>query len=87
MRPIGGGLEKLLRIHGYTYERVDDAEGARQAGVIAQEVEEVLPEVVHTNAETGIKSVAYGNLVALLIEAIRDLDAKVQNKLDAPCKA
>ena len=59
-----------------TYDR-KDKEGVRQSGVIAQEVEAVLPEVVHTN-EDGIKSVAYGNLVGLLIESIKELKAEVE---------
>ena len=44
--------------------------------LIAQEVEKVLPEVVHTN-DDGIKTVAYGNIVGLLIEAIKDLQKEV----------
>ena len=50
----------------------------RQAGVIAQEVEAVLPEVVFQDP-TGTKSVAYGNLVALLIEAVKELKAEVDS--------
>jgi len=43
-------------------------------GVIAQEVEKVLPEVVHTNE---YKSVAYGNMVGVLIEAIKELKTEI----------
>ena len=42
-----------------------------------QEIEKVLPEVVTTHPD-GLKSVAYGNLTALLIEAIKELTAKVE---------
>jgi hypothetical protein len=49
----------------------------RSVGVIAQEIEEVLPEVVLTDSE-GMKSVAYGNIVGILIEAIKELKAKVE---------
>ena len=52
-------------------------DGTRQIGVIAQEVEPVLPEVVRADAETGQLSVAYGNIVGLLIEAIKELAARV----------
>jgi len=45
--------------------------------VIAQEVEKVLPEVV-TTTEDGTKTVAYGNLVGLLIESIKELKAEVE---------
>jgi hypothetical protein len=51
--------------------------GKRKTGVIAQEVERVLPEVVSTDPEDGIKSVAYGNVVGLLIEAIKELKEEV----------
>lgn len=73
---IPNALEKVSEIRGVTYDR-KDIEDTRQAGVIAQEVEAVLPEVVHTNEE-GIKSVAYGNLVGLLIEAVKELKAEVE---------
>ena len=51
----------------------------RHAGVIAQQVEAVFPEVVHTDSQTGMKSVAYGNMNALLIEAIKELTNKVED--------
>jgi len=71
---IPSALEKVLRIRGVTFEKLDATEETqrRHAGVIAQEVEEVLPEVVYTAAD-GTKSVAYGNMVGLLIEAIKEL--------------
>ena len=54
-----------------------DLKTKRQSGVIAQEVEAVLPEVVDTDEE-GIKSVAYGNMIGLLIESIKELKAEVE---------
>ena len=63
------------------YNRIDLEERPRQIGVIAQEIEEVIPEVVLTGEE-GIKSVAYGNLVGLLIESVKELKAEV-NELKA----
>ncbi len=82
---ITGALDKVQQIRGVTFERTDGecADGRRYAGVIAQEVEKVLPEVVsETEADangenSGIKNVAYGNMVGLLIEAIKELNAKV----------
>ena len=46
-------------------------------GVIAQEVEEVLPELVFEQTENKIKTVAYGNIVGVLINAINELKAEV----------
>ena len=49
-----------------------------QSGVIAQDIEAVLPEAVHTNEDTGNKSVLDGNqLSGLLIQAVKELSAKV----------
>ena len=50
---------------------------SRQIGVIAQEVAAVLPEVVRADGQSGQLSVAYGNIVGLLIEAIKELAARV----------
>ena len=77
---IDNALEKVNAIRGVTYDRIDQ-DNTRHAGVIAQEVEEVLPEVVHTDDE-GIKSVAYGNMVGLLIEAIKEQQTQI-NELKA----
>lgn len=74
LQVIPNALEKVKKISGYTFMRTD-ADLPRQAGVIAQELLEVLPEVVHKNDE-GIYSVSYGNIVALLIEALKEESAK-----------
>jgi hypothetical protein len=72
LAPITDALEKINNITGYTYKRKDNDANKRVAGVVAQEVKEVLPEVVHEDAN-GMMSVAYGNMSALLIEAIKEL--------------
>ena len=73
---IPNALDKVLQIRGVTYNRID-TNRKRQAGVIAQEVEKVLPEVIRTDRD-GVKSVAYGKLVGLLVEAIKELNAEVE---------
>ena len=73
--PIDNALEKVCSIGGYTYNKVDEPQ--RNAGVLAQEVMKVFPEVVHGSEDTNY-SVAYGNLVSLLIEAIKELNSKVE---------
>ena len=75
-----GSLDKIEQIEGVTYVRLDADKNNthRHAGVIAQQVEKVLPEVVHTDSKTGMKSVAYGNMSGLLIEAIKELNNKVK---------
>jgi hypothetical protein len=81
---IEDAINKINQINGVTFTRLDDKENykGRHAGVIAQEVELILPEVVNTDAITGMKSVAYGNLNALLIEAIKELSKKVKDLED-----
>ena len=55
-------------------------DGEASSGVIAQEIEKVAPELVHTaKDEMGTKSVAYGNLVGYLIEAVKDLKAEIDD--------
>ncbi|MCP3940139.1 MAG: hypothetical protein GY710_01475 [Desulfobacteraceae bacterium] len=66
-------LEKVSKLRGVTYEWAEPSRGTgNHIGVIAQEVEVIFPEVVSTDNE-GYKSVAYSNLVAPLIEAVKTL--------------
>tara|TARA_R110000868_G_scaffold174058_1_gene410515 strand:+ start:572 stop:952 length:381 start_codon:yes stop_codon:yes gene_type:complete len=74
IQTIESGLDKVCAMRGVTFEK----DGAAGLGVIAQEVEQVVPEVVFTDAE-GMKSVAYANLVGVLIEAIKELKDKVES--------
>ena len=75
IRAISGALDKVRALTGYTFLK-RNAE-TRSTGLLAQEVAEVLPEAVLTNPETGYLSVTYGNMMGLIIEAIKELDAKV----------
>lgn len=74
---IPNALEKVSNIRGVTFKRKDADNENRMAGVIAQEIEKVLPEVVKEDKD-GNKAVAYGNVVSLLIEAIKELSDKVK---------
>ena len=81
---IDSALDKVSQMRGVYYNRIDDENKTRNVGVIAQEIEAVLPEVVHTR-EDDTKSVAYGNIVGILIEAIKELNEEVKmlrSKLD-----
>lgn len=76
---ITGALDKIGEIRGVTYDRTDITTD-RQMGVIAQEVQKVCPEVVHTvnrGAAGDILGVSYGNLVGLLIEGIKELRSEL----------
>ena len=84
---IENALDKVKQIRGvefdWTQEYIDDKGGEdgyfvrkHDVGVIAQEVEAVLPEVVGTR-ENGTKAVRYDRIVALLIEAIKDQQSQI----------
>lgn len=76
VKQIEGALEKVQAIRGVTYNRTDleDTE-RRYGGVIAQEIEEVLPEAIFENDDR--KAVDYNATIGLLIEAIKELKAEV----------
>ena len=71
IKTIDNALEKVSDMRGVTFDR---AEGP-SSGVIAQELEKIAPELVKDGK---FKSVAYGNLVGYLIEAIKELKDKVE---------
>jgi hypothetical protein len=66
---ISEPIDKLNQIHGYTY----DMDGKHRTGLVAQEVLEVLPEAVVGNEQNGY-SLAYGDTIGLLVEAIKELN-------------
>ena len=80
--PIENAVEKINQMGGYNYDWKEGFENihshkGHDLGVIAQEVQSVLPEVV-TERETGYLAVDYVKLVPVLIEAIKELSAKVK---------
>ena len=65
-------MEKIMQMRGVYYNKKDDASKTRNVGVIAQEVESIFPEVIHTSIESEkYKTVAYGNMTALLVEGMK----------------
>lgn len=77
VRTVSNGLERVRRLRGVTYTRKEDARRAPCMGLVAQEVQRVVPEVVHA-VKDDVLGVSYGNLVAVLIEAVKELDRRVQ---------
>jgi hypothetical protein len=71
IRTIPNALDKVSDMRGVYFTK----DGEAGTGVIAQEVENILPEVVKDGE---YKSVAYGNMVGILIEAIKELKAEVE---------
>ena len=84
IEPIENALDKVCKLHGFTYNFNEIGQSLGfdgdtvHAGVSAQDVQEVLPEVVRSApASNEYITVQYEKLVPLLIEAIKDLNAKV----------
>ena len=78
-------LDKVLKLRGVTFRRTDDNASDRvMMGLIAQEAEPIVPEVVVTNENPksekryGHKSISYGNLAGLLIEAVKEQQEQIE---------
>ena len=78
--PISEPLYKLSKVGGYTFDWNDkqDTYKGNDVGVVAQEIEEILPQLV-TTRDTGYKAVKYEKIVPLLIESIKELNKKVED--------
>lgn len=79
---IPNALDKVSALRGVTYNKLGESKSSM--GVVAQELLEVIPEVVHENND-GMYSVAYGNIVAVLIEAMKEQQEQINDlkiKLD-----
>ena len=78
---IENPLDKVSQLRGVTFNYKED--GSKSTGLIAQELEKVLPEVVYetediNDSDNNFKAVRYGNVVGLLVEAIKELKAEVE---------
>ena len=73
LKPLTNTLEKIQQITGYKYNLVNSI--SPSMGVIAQDVEKVFPELVH--GSEGKKTLQYSGLIGVLVEAVKDLSAKV----------
>lgn len=72
---ITDALDRVRKLRGVTFTRRDT--GSHGVGLVAQELASVVPEAVQVDLD-GLLSVAYGNLVGVLIEAIKELVEKVE---------
>jgi len=79
IQTVPDALENVTRLHGVSFNWKSD--GTPSFGVVAQEVEKVYPELVSTDKKTGLKSVEYGNLIGPVIEAIKELNKKIEGIL------
>ena len=84
VQTIEGALDKVSQMRGVTYNYKSELnDGQRGTGVIAQEMQQVMPEVVE---EGEYLSVAYGNIVGVLIEAVKELKAELDKCKKCECE-
>lgn len=76
VRQITGALQTVLNLEGVVYDRVD-VDLINQMGFIAQQIKPFVPEIVNGTEEGGYR-VSYQNITALLVEAIKDLNSKLE---------
>jgi hypothetical protein len=72
---ITNGLDIVMSLRGVTYNKKENV--VKEVGVIAEEIAEILPEVVKFNTEGVADSVSYSRITAILIEAIKDLKKEI----------
>jgi hypothetical protein len=75
IEPLAGALSKLVQLRGVSYDWNDDRESGRQVGLIAQEVQQVVPEAVSIGVRGA--GISYSALIPVLIEAVKELKAEV----------
>lgn len=73
--PLGNSLDKVLSLEPVSFNWKSD--GNSDIGFIAQEVENIFPEVVHTNSETNMKSIDYPKLVVYLVQALKEQQKEI----------
>jgi hypothetical protein len=76
---IESALDKVNQMRGVFYTKIDEVEKGRQVGVIAQEMYEVLPEAVTYAQDVDEYGVKYGNIVGVLIEAIKEQQLQIED--------
>lgn len=79
VKPMKGALKKLSFLNGNTYNYIDDEDDTPTGGIMADDVKKVMPGAVHT-MDNGKMAVEYPKVTGLLVEAVKELDAKVSGK-------
>ena len=84
IEPIANALDKIELLNGVSYNWKDESKNSdkKNIGLIAQNVEKSIPELVTTDNETQIKSVNYAQLVAVLVEAMKEQQKTIKSLQD-----
>ena len=79
LKKVEKSIDKLKEINGYTYNWKTDINGPKHAGLLAQQVERVIPEAVSTCDSTNQKTLAYSHIIPYLVEAIKEQQVMIEN--------
>jgi hypothetical protein len=79
IKVIDNALDKILSLQGVSFTWIESK--LRSLGLIAQDVERVIPEIVQTDKDSGLKSLSYLDLIGVLVEAIKELNNKIDRRL------
>ena len=82
LRPLNNTLDTVLSLQGKQYRLIDEAVNQTDIGLIAQDVEKVLPQIV-TQSEDGYKAIDYQSLTAVLIEAMKEQQGQFTAEITA----
>jgi hypothetical protein len=83
---IPHALEKVLALRGVTFNWKDSSDPKKMMGMIAQEVKQVVPELVFQNESDGYYGINYGETTGLLVEAIKEQQKMIQELTKAVAK-
>ena len=78
IKTIDNAIDKIKKINGVSFTWKDTDE--KDLGVIAQTIEKTFPELIHLDIESGYKKVNYSGLIGVLIEAVKELSQKLEEK-------
>jgi hypothetical protein len=76
LRRIENAMDRLDKINGYIYTRKDT--GKQETGLVAQEVEKILPEVINRDRSNEYLNISYGNMNGIIVEAIKELNNRLK---------
>jgi hypothetical protein len=79
IRPLNNALDTVLSLQGKQYRLIDEAVNQTDIGLIAQDVEKVLPQIV-SQSEDGYKAIDYQSLTAVLIEAMKEQQGQMTSQ-------
>ena len=82
IQTLTDGLDKIMQLRGVSFTWKSNPEYGTRVGLIAQEVEEVIPELVFTNPTDGYKGVNYAEMNAVLIEAVKEQQKLIRDLKD-----